>query len=104
MGGFLPLLDNLDRAKAASKTEGDAQVALNERYLALCASLLTTLEEMGLERMETIGTEFDYNLHMAIQQVPSDEYDENVVCAELQPGYMCGGKLVRAAYVMVSSG
>lgn len=101
---FLPLLDNLDRAKAASTTEGDAQIALNDRYLALCASLLSSLEEMGLERMETVGKEFDYNLHNAIQQVPSDEFPENVVCSELQSGYTCGGKLVRAAYVMVSSG
>ena len=41
---------------------------------------------------------------MAIQQQPSDEYDEGVVCAEMQPGYTLGGKLLRAAYVMVSAG
>ena len=32
------------------------------------------------------------------------QYDEGVVCSELQTGYTCKGSLVRAAYVMVSSG
>ena len=41
---------------------------------------------------------------MAIQQMPSDEFEENHVMSELQPGYTCNGKLVRAAYVIVSSG
>lgn len=53
---------------------------------------------------QVVGQEFDYNLHMALQQVPSDEYDEGIVSAEMQPGYMCKGSLVRAAYVMVSAG
>ena len=58
----------------------------------------------GMEKMVVVGEEFDYNNHMAIQQVPSDEYEEGIVCAEMQPGYLCQGKLVRAAYVMVSAG
>ena len=37
-------------------------------------------------------------------QIPSDEYDEGLVAEEMQPGFTCNGKLVRAAYVMVSSG
>ena len=31
-------------------------------------------------------------------------YEENIVCEEMQPGYTLDGKLVRAAYVMVSTG
>ena len=35
------------------------------------AALLRTLdEEIGLKKIPTVGEEFDYNLHNAIQQVP----------------------------------
>ena len=119
--------------------------AINAKYEAMHATLMEGLAAIGVEKVETIGAEFDYNLHMAIQQVlseqsrcnlavislhsrcnlvaispkshrnlaaispqsrqvPSDEYDEGIVCEEMQPGFSCGGKLVRAAYVMVSSG
>ena len=69
------------------------------------ANLMATLtDELAMEKIETVGAEFDYNLHMAIQQIPSPEYEEGVVCSEMQPGYSVKGQLVRAAYVMVSSG
>ena len=40
----------------------------------------------------------------AHQTEPSDEYEEGIVCEEMQTGYSCGEKLVRAAYVKVSAG
>ena len=86
------------------KPEGEEQEATNARYQDMHTALMTTLTDMGMEKIPTVGAEFDYNLHMAIQQIPSDEYDENVVCSEMQPGYTIKGQLVRAAYVMVSSG
>jgi len=102
---FMPVLDNFDRARNSISTEGDKQTAANEEYQAMRDHLMETLKkEMGVTTIPTVGEEFDYNLHMAMQNVPSDEYDENIVCSEMQAGYMCSGKLVRAAYVMVSSG
>jgi len=101
---FLPVLDNFDRARTSINAEGEEQVALNARYEDMHASLMLALEEMGLEKIPTLGEEFDYNLHMALQTVPSDEYEEDKIAAEMQPGYTCKGQLVRAAYVMVSSG
>ena len=38
------------------------------------------------------------------QTEPSDEYEEGIVCEEMQTGYICEDKLVRAAYVKVSAG
>lgn len=101
---FLPVLDNFDRARDTIKPEGAEQDATNARYQEMHAGLMATLTEMGMEKIPTVGTEFDYNMHMALQTVPSAEYDEDIVCAEMQPGYTVNGQLVRAAYVMVSSG
>ena len=101
---FLPVLDNFDRARASVSPEGEGAEGVNKQYLEMHESLMAALSEMGIEQIPTVGEAFDYNLHNAIQQMPSDEYEEDVVCAEMQPGYTCKGQLVRAAYVMVSSG
>ena len=103
---FLPVLDNFDRARESIKTDGDAdKEATNAKYQEMHASLMAVLtDDLSMEKIPTVGTEFDYNLHMALQTVPSAEYDEDVVSAEMQPGYTVNGQLVRAAYVMVSSG
>jgi len=101
---FLPVLDNFDRARDTIKAETPEQEATNARYQEMHAALMTTLGEMGLEKIPTVGEEFDYNLHMALQKVPNDEYEEDVISAEMQPGFTCMGTLVRAAYVMVSAG
>ena len=36
-----------------------------------------------MEEVPTVGAEFDYNVHEAIQQMPSDEYAEDIVCQEV---------------------
>ena len=100
-----PVLDNFDRARGSISPEGDAQNAVNDKYQEMHAGLMTALtDDLAMDKIEAIGQEFDYNLHLAIQPMPSDEYEEGVVCAEMQPGYQIKGQLLRAAYVMVSSG
>jgi molecular chaperone GrpE len=100
---FLAVLDNFDRARASIKPEGEAAEAVNAQYQDMNTKLMETLAALDVTQIETVGKEFDYNLHMAIQQIPSDEYDEGIVCAELQPGFLCKDKLLRPAYVMVSA-
>jgi len=41
-------------------------------------------------------------MHEAIQQVESDEVAPGTVMAEVQPGYLQGERLVRAAMVVVA--
>ena len=56
-----------------------------------------------MEEVETVGTEFDYEVHQAVMQKPSEEYDEGIVCEELQKGFKIGDTLVRAAMVVVAA-
>jgi len=78
--------------------------AASAEYEVVYDTLMLALAEMGVEIIPTVGEDFDYNLHMAIQTVPSDEFDEDKVAEEMQAGFTCQGRLVRPAYVMVSSG
>ena len=101
---FLPVVDNYDRARGIIQTEGPEQEALAAQYEAVYATLEKAMADLGVTKIATVGTEFDYNTHMAIQTEPSDEYEEGIVCEEMQTGYNCDDKLVRAAYVKVSAG
>lgn len=101
---FLPVLDSFDRARSSIVPDGEVEEAVEMRYNAMRADLMTALSDLGVERIPTVGEDFDYNLHMAIQTVPSDEYEEDKVADEMQAGFTCKGRLVRPAYVMVSSG
>ena len=101
---FLPVVDNYDRARGIIQVEGPEQEAVAAQYETVYATLEKAMTDLGVSKIATVGTEFDYNTHMAIQTEPSDEYDEGIVCEEMQTGYLCDEKLVRAAYVKVSAG
>jgi molecular chaperone GrpE len=56
----------------------------------------------GITRVPTVGRAFDPGMHEAIQQVATDEHAPGTVIAEVQPGYMQGERLMRAAMVVVA--
>ncbi len=45
---------------------------------------------------------FDPAHHEAIQQIETDEHPPGTVVAEVQPGYLQGDRLIRAAMVVVA--
>ena len=61
-----------------------------------------TLGRSGITKVPTVGSPFDPGLHEAIQQVETDEHPPGTVVAEVQPGYLQGDRLVRAAMVVVA--
>ena len=54
------------------------------------------------EILPKIGDIFDHNLHNAISQIGSDEFDPGSIFSVLQSGYIMKGRLLRAATVTVS--
>ena len=100
---MLELLDNFDRAFAAIKPETDAEKAIEAEYKEVYQQVMTTIGELGVEEVPTVGTEFDYEMHQAVMQKPSDEYEEGIVCEEFQKGFKLGETLIRAAMVAVAA-
>lgn len=101
---LLPIIDNFDRAKANLKPTSSAEEAIVDYYNGCFAKIDDLLQEFDVEAVPTVGSEFNYNLHEAIQQVPSEEFPEDTVCTEFQKGYKIGDKLIRPAVVAVSLG
>ena len=81
---ILPVVDNFDRAKASLKAQADADDTILELYEGISADINTVFESFNMQMIPSVGAEFDYNLHEAVQQIPSDEYDADVVCREFQ--------------------
>jgi molecular chaperone GrpE len=100
---MLEVMDNFDRAFMAVAAETDEQKEIEVAYKEVYQSMLDTFEELGVTPVPTVGIEFDYELHQAVMQKPSDEYEEGIVSEELQKGFILGETLIRAAMVAVAA-
>lgn len=99
---MLEVLDNYDRAFGVVTAETPEQQEIEDAYKASYQKILDTFDSLGVTEVKTVGTEFDYEVHQAVMQRPSD-YEEGIVCEELQKGFILGDKLIRAAMVSVSA-
>lgn len=100
---MLSVLDNYDRAFGSISPESDEQRAIEAEYKAAYQMILDTFAQLGVEEVKTLGSEFDYEVHQAVMQKPSDEYEEGIVCEEFQKGFKIGNTLIRAAMVAVAA-
>ena len=97
---ILPVVDNFERGLATvpeEQKEDPFVDGMNRIY----KQLLTELENMGVKPIEAVGCEFDPNLHNAVMQVESEEYESGVVAQELQKGYTYHDTVVRHSMVAV---
>lgn len=98
----LPVVDNFERGLAAVPEEqkDDAFVTGMDK---IYKQLMTELDAIGVKPIEALGQEFNPDLHNAVMQVESEEYDPGVVAQELQKGYMYKDTVVRHSMVAVVS-
>jgi molecular chaperone GrpE len=62
----------------------------------------STLQSKGLAAMESIGKDFDAELHEAITEVPvPDDKQKGKVIDEVTKGYLLNEKIIRFAKVVV---
>lgn len=100
MRKLLPILDDFDRAM--ENTPADvAQESWLEGIQLVQRKLQSVLENFNVSAIEAVGQPFDPNLHEAITQEPSDEYESGTVCRELQKGYKIGDRVIRPSLVAV---
>lgn len=98
---FLPVFDNLERALQSAQRATDVK-AVAEGLSMVHRQFLDTLARGGISKVPSVGSQFDPTHHEAIQQVETDEHPPGTVVAEVQPGYMQGDRLIRAAMVVVA--
>ncbi len=103
---LLSSVDNLTRAVKAIPEKKDeldepiknlivgVEIVLNE--------INSTLEKNFIKKIDPLGEKFDYNLHQAMYETPSEEHDNGIIIEVIQPGYLLHDRLVRAAMVGIS--
>lgn len=98
---ILPVLDNFERGlEHAPENEDDAFAS---GMKMVYKQMVTELENAGVKPIEAVGQPFDPNIHNAVMQVESEEYESGIVAQELQKGYMYRDSLVRPSMVSVVS-
>ena len=96
---LLPVVDNFERGLASITEEqrGPVYDGMNMIY----KQLMDELDKMDVKPIEALGQPFDPNLHNAVMQVESEEFESGVVAQELQKGYTHHGNVVRHSMVSV---
>lgn len=98
---ILPVVDNFERG-LASVSEEDKGSAFAEGMNMIYKQMMTELDNIGVKPIEAVGTEFNPDLHNAVMQVESEEFESGVVAQELQKGYMYRDSVVRHSMVSVT--
>ena len=97
---ILPVIDNFERGLAAVPEE-EKDSPFVDGMDKIYKQLLTELENAGVKAIEAVGQEFDPELHNAVMQVESEEYESGTVAQELQKGYKYRDTVVRHSMVAV---
>ena len=98
---MLPVVDNFERG-LATVPEENKEDPFVDGMSRVYKQLLTELENIGVKPIEAVGKEFDPNLHNAVMQVASEEYESGVIVQELQKGYTYRDGVVRHSMVAVA--
>jgi molecular chaperone GrpE len=99
---MLPIVDNFERGLSGlSEEEKEAPFASGMQMVY--KQILTEFDNLGVKPIEAVGKEFDPNLHNAVMQVESEEYESGIIAQEMMKGYTYRDGVVRHSMVAVVS-
>ena len=103
---LLASLDNLEKAITLIPQDKDGMDETVKNILIgvemTGRELASAFERHGIQRINPEGEKFDYNLHQAMFEVPTDDVEPGIVVQVVQPGYSLHDRLLRPAMVGVS--
>lgn len=93
---LLPVFDNLDRAMELEMPDG-----IRDGLTKVKKQVETIFERLNITEIESLGKEFDPNLHNALMQI--DDEENSGKCVQVyEKGYKIGDKILRHASVVVA--
>lgn len=102
---WLPVMDNIDRAKIAGESADEQSI---EKVLQgidmMSKQAQDILTKIGVEEIKADrGDAFDPNLHEAVMHIEDGELGEQQIAAVFQKGYKYKDRVVRHAVVQVAN-
>ncbi len=92
---IIPVVDNLERALKNTENKDE----LVKGVCMILDQLKEILHHENVERIETVGKEFDPNLHEALMREDSEK--DNMVLEEFEAGYTMAGRVIKHSKVKV---
>jgi len=99
---LLEITDNFERVIEADKNENDPKVIVQGIEM-IYNQLMKLLQRHEVKPIKSENSEFDPNIHDAMQKIPSDEHKPGTVIQEIQKGYKYRDKILRPARVVVAA-
>ncbi|HOW97981.1 MAG TPA: nucleotide exchange factor GrpE [Kiritimatiellia bacterium] len=100
---LLPVSDHFEMGLKTAREHG-ADPAVVEGFQLVLDQFQAVLRKAGLEPVPAEGQPFDPAVHEAVSHLPSETVPADAVIEQTRAGYRLGGKLLRAAQVVVSRG
>lgn len=97
---LLPVLDNFERALAASAEDDPDGYAKGMELIF--TQMVTELQKSGLAEVEAEGQDFDPTKHNAVMTEENEELESGKVSKVLQKGYALNDKVIRPSMVAVT--
>ena len=103
---LLASIDNLEKATSLIPENKDEMDETLKNILIgvemTGREIASVLERHGISKINPDGEKFDYNLHQAMFEVPTNEVEPGTVVQVVQLGYLLHDRLIRPAMVGVS--
>jgi len=99
VNGFLPVIDNMEKAASAETTDENYKQGID----LVLKQFLEVLSSFGVKPIESVGKEFDPELHEAVSMVQDETLGEKIIKEEYRKGYKLGDKVIRHAMVVVAN-
>lgn len=101
VSGFLPVMDNLERALTHAKQSDDFAKLL--QGVEMTGKLyLAALAKHGCKPYDSLGQTVDPVYHDVLQRVVNEDVPHNIIVQEHLKGYMMHDRVLRPALVVVS--
>jgi molecular chaperone GrpE len=99
---LLPVLDDFERALRATENATDV-ASVRDGVILIQNKLKNILTQKGLKEMQSIGAEFNADIHEAITSIPAADDMKGKVVDEMEKGYELNERVVRFAKVIVGA-
>jgi molecular chaperone GrpE len=102
IGKLLGVLDDFDRALDSVPADAREDPWV-EGMILVERKLRSVLEAEGVTAIESVGHQFDPNVHEAVVHEPTEDHPDNQVIGELQRGYRLHDRVIRPSLVRVAN-
>jgi molecular chaperone GrpE len=98
---LLPSIDNFEHALNGAKTV-DSLDSFIEGIQLVFDHMIDALKVQGVERISSLGEQFDPSMHEAMMRRCEEGKPENEIVEEFQSGYKVGDRVIRPCKVIVN--